>query len=150
MEGLNAALVQFSSWQGAPRPCRDADHDKWIPHAPHNNWTHVGNHMRLIQFGDRDAFLDRQRIQIVGQVFAIAKSPNDLHGVIERPSRDTEARRSVWRRRYDPVCGQSVINADGSVTLSWDNWHGAIIKGGDLMVLSELKRWQIKRSFKLA
>ena len=82
MEDLNATLVQFSApGKALLSPCRDADRDKWIPHAPHNNWTHVGNHMRLIQFGDRDAFLDRQRIQIVGQVSAIAKSPNDLHGV---------------------------------------------------------------------
>ena len=79
-------------------------------------------------------FLNRQCIQIVGQVFAIAKSPNDLHGVIERQSRDTEAKPSVWRRRYDPVCGQSVINADDSVTLSWDIWHGPII---DLLIRNQ-------------
>jgi hypothetical protein len=38
-----------------------ADRDERIPHAPNNNRSHVGDHVRLIQLRDRDAFLDLER-----------------------------------------------------------------------------------------
>src|SRR5581483_737124 len=62
---------------------------------PDGDRSHVADHMRLVQFGDRDALRAPHPGHVVGKMPPVVEGTQEGQRVVERPSCDAEPERGV-------------------------------------------------------